>query len=433
MTRNDLGEQSKLDNLVEAFETARAGHGAVDLTKFLPRADDPAYPEVRRELLRVDLDWGWQEGRRRGLQDYLVLFPDLLQDRIAIEEIAFEEYRLRVLAGESPSRTEYEEKYGVITTNWATETIRPVAREAAPHLDEKPNADLRINVAAEFVLENTWKTPSCGEVAQSLLLLGEPKSQKEAAFFVAQAMTSLPEVGTQFLNFHLIAELGRGSYGCVYLARQGDLANRLVALKITIDLLGEDQKLAQLQHTNVVPVYSTHQAGSFQAVCMPYFGSTTLADALRSIRAQGSIPLSGKIVADTVRARQAELRSNQEVRALEKENAPAVQLLAQASYVDAVLWLVERLTDGLIHAHERGILHQDLKPANILLTDEGQPMLLDFNLSADVKLAAGLGELRAGGTLPYMAPEQLEALRGADCRIDEIGRASCRERVFKDV
>jgi tetratricopeptide (TPR) repeat protein len=69
-----------------------------------------------------------------------------------------------------------------------------------------------------------------------------------------------------------------------------------------------------------------------------------------------------------------------------------------------------------MHAHEHGILHGDLKPANILLTDEGQPMLLDFNLATDIKVRATLGELRVGGTLPYMAPEHLSALLGGDKR-----------------
>ena len=50
-----------------------------------------------------------------------------------------------------------------------------------------------------------------------------------------------------------------------------------------------------------------------------------------------------------------------------------------------------------------------MKPANILLTDEGLPLLLDFNLAADAK--AGGAVAQVGGTLPYMAPEQLEAFR----------------------
>jgi serine/threonine protein kinase len=74
-----------------------------------------------------------------------------------------------------------------------------------------------------------------------------------------------------------VAELGRGTFGKVYLARQGDLADRPVALKVAVDLHGESQALAQLQHTNIVPSYSMHRAGPFHAVCMPYLGRTTLA------------------------------------------------------------------------------------------------------------------------------------------------------------
>jgi tetratricopeptide (TPR) repeat protein len=88
------------------------------------------------------------------------------------------------------------------------------------------------------------------------------------------------------------------------------------------------------------------------------------------------------------------------------------------TYGQAVLWLAVRLADGLAHAHERGILHRDLKPANILLTDEGQPMLLDFNLSQDTKPQARASRACVGGTLPYMAPEHLEALQGGTRPVD---------------
>src|SRR5262249_21494940 len=72
-----------------------------------------------------------------------------------------------------------------------------------------------------------------------------------------------------------------------------------------------------------------------------------------------------------------------------------------------------RLADGLAHAHERGILHCDLKPANVLLADDGQPMLLDFNLAADVNDPAGAAVAQVGGPLPYMPPGLLTALAAA--------------------
>src|SRR5439155_24770544 len=69
---------------------------------------------------------------------------------------------------------------------------------------------------------------------------------------LAETLEQLPEVGTVFHGFHLVAELGRGAFGRVYLARQGDLANRFVALKVAVQTAGEAHALAQMQHTNIV-------------------------------------------------------------------------------------------------------------------------------------------------------------------------------------
>ena len=83
---------------------------------------------------------------------------------------------------------------------------------------------------------------------------------------------------------------------------------------------------------------------------------------------------------------------------------------SQLGYVEFVLTLVAEIGAGLDHAHQRGIVHRDVKPANILLTDDGRPMLLDFNLS-DELVVNGRQSLAVGGTLPYMAPEHLQAVR----------------------
>jgi tetratricopeptide (TPR) repeat protein len=89
------------------------------------------------------------------------------------------------------------------------------------------------------------------------------------------------------------------------------------------------------------------------------------------------------------------------------------------SYIEAILTLGSQLADGLAHAHRRGILHRDLKPANVLLTDDGRAMLLDFNLAEDVKLRQLPERASIGGTLPYMAPEHIEAYRTGTGRLDE--------------
>jgi serine/threonine protein kinase/tetratricopeptide (TPR) repeat protein len=428
--------QSDLNDLLEAYEHARAVEGDVDLQACLPSASHPLYREARSELVRLDLEYSWQNRRPKPLAAYVALFPDLFDDQHTAHDIAFEEYRLRALAGENPSAAEYTRLYGVDTALWPG-SDHGMADLPKTILAHRP----RVDDKDEDTLINRVKTPPLewsvfekargadasqslsGEMAQALLKQNEPFSSAEASFLLAQALTSLPGVGAQFLNFQLIAELGRGGFGCVYLAREGGLANRLVALKITVDLQGEEQKLAQLQHTNVVPIYSAPKTEALHAVCMPYFGPTTLADVIRYCHAQPTMPTSGACLVEALRRRLDDFQMQTGAtpnRAADSPPSaaatPVLKLFEESTFVNAVLWLAERVTEGLLHAHQHGILHGDLKPANILLTDEGQPMLLDFNLATDIKVRAALGELRIGGTLPYMAPEHLDALRGGDRR-----------------
>ena len=248
----------------------------------------------------------------------------------------------------------------------------------------------------------------------------------------------MPRVGEHFLGFELIRELGHGSFATVYLAKQAELADRPVALKVSREQPGESQMLARLQHTNIVPIYSTHQAGDVRLVCMPYFGATTLADVLRVVRDRGGLPPSGAHLVDTLRtcrdisdrektppisaadpAPLAKARPGGDVAAFGPVPAAGLRAIAALGYVQAVVWIASRLTEGLQHAHERGVLHLDLKPANVLMADDGQPMLLDFNLSQTIR--GGHADY-VGGTLPYMAPENLAAYRhgvgGGDARGD---------------
>ena len=97
---------------------------------------------------------------------------------------------------------------------------------------------------------------------------------------------------------------------------------------------------------------------------------------------------------------------------------PARRFLRHASFVQAATWIAARLAEGLEHAHCRGLLHRDLKPSNILITADGTPMILDFNLAAAADPAVESHD-RLGGTLPYMAPEHLEAFGPASsARVD---------------
>ena len=78
-------------------------------------------------------------------------------------------------------------------------------------------------------------------------------------------------------------------------------------------------------------------------------------------------------------------------------------------YADAVAWVALGLARALEYVHSLGILHGDIKPANVLLTLHDGPQLLDFGLARALDSVESTDMALYGGTLPYMAPEQLEA------------------------
>jgi eukaryotic-like serine/threonine-protein kinase len=409
LTQEKPFQADELDSFIARFESAHARSPIVNLSEFLPDSDHPIYGEVLRELTRIDLEYTWTAGRPKRLEDYARQFPDFFQNLENIRVVAFEEYRLRLQHGDQVTADEYQRRFDIDTCNWPTPPRRV------------NSSTVRTRKSGDAVCPSFHSAPSSHRVeCVDHSLSTSPTTAPE-----------LPQVGDCFLGFRLLAELGCGAFGRVYLAEQGDLAQRPVALKVSNEFRGESQTLAQLQHTNIVPIYSEHSQGSLHAICMPFFGSTTLADVLGRWKDEGTLPLSGKALADTVSDRHrttmrdstagklpprclADLptsnRSRTGAAAAPKpsQSIAALATIARLSYVEAILWIGARLADGLAHAHERGILHRDLKPANILLADDGQPMLLDFNLSHDLNSQSSTA--MEGGTLPYMAPEHLAAL-----------------------
>jgi serine/threonine protein kinase/tetratricopeptide (TPR) repeat protein len=438
---------------VNAFEDRLRSDPDTDLGRYLPPPGDPDRLALLTELVRLDLECGWARGRPRPPRDYFTRFPELRSDPAAAAAVAFEDYRVRRLGGEPVTPEAYARDYAVDTAGWP---VDPSAEEAASVevtvLTPPPRAELHDYAPTNVVVApgrddgrvvRDWlagtDAPDSGAAVAEV-----ERSNPEAIRGWSAAIAALPPVGSRFLGFELVDELGRGAFGRVYLARQSDLAARSVALKVGRGLFRESQTLAQLQHTNIVPIYSAHAADPLQAVCMPFFGRLTLAHLVRTLRDRGPMPETGHQLLNTLRRGRTITRAEGEPTARtrpegEPPSAPPAEptppaaappapgqfddrgawaVLRDLSYPDAVAWIGSQIAAGLDHAHTQGIIHRDLKPANVLLTDAGVPMLLDFNISEDLKLRGSATTALVGGTLPYMAPEQLEAYAGRSVATD---------------
>jgi serine/threonine protein kinase/tetratricopeptide (TPR) repeat protein len=213
-----------------------------------------------------------------------------------------------------------------------------------------------------------------------------------------------------------------------------------VVVKVSAIEGEEPQTLAQLQHTNIVPIYSVHEdpRAGVRAVCMPYFGGASLSRVLEAVWSDDKTPTRGLELVDALTVVQGPVCENwgqgSGVRGQESgvsseplrttdhgprttDHGPpsaALAPLASLSYVQASAWVLARLADGLQHAHDRGVLHCDIKPSNILLGSDCQPMLLDFNLAQKRCNAHSQVQATLGGTVAYMAPEHLRALATRD-------------------
>jgi len=309
----------------------------------------------------------WLGGDRPRAEEFLAAHPRLWQKPEAAADLIYEELCLRQQAGESVSATEYRQRF--------------------PQWQEQLDVLLRCH----------------------RLLEGTPPGPR------------FPAVGETLGDFHLRAELGRGGQGRVFLAAQRSLADRLVVLKCT-PLAGEEHlSLARLQHTHIVPLYAVQDdlERQLRVLCMPYFGCATLAHLWHELRAVPLEQRTGRHLIEALDRIEAGLAVPQAQAPLAlgdrgRTEGPARLFLSQATFVQAVCWLGACLADALHYAHERRLIHLDVKPSNVLLAADGQPMLLDFHLAQAPLQPAGPVPEWLGGTPGCMAPEQeaaLEALR----------------------
>lgn len=222
----------------------------------------------------------------------------------------------------------------------------------------------------------------------------------------AKELVVFPEAGDQILHYNLVAELGEGGSARVFVAQDSSLGDRLCALKLSMDHGAEAALQASLDHPHIIPVHSVKhdKEWNLRALCMPFLPGIVLAQVIEQLHAKG-LPRD----ADALRLVVVSAVASDAATGVPDEPDGWSGFPSGRPFAVGVAWLGLKLAEALHHAHGRAVFHRDIKPANILLTKRNGPMLFDFNLAHGQVQGQGAATAATGGTLPYMAPEQLAA------------------------
>jgi hypothetical protein len=272
----------------------------------------------------------------------------------------------------------------------------PTPQELAAYRQGKLSAGAAAAVAAHLKACAACRQAAARPAASGTLLPGAaPTAPRPAAAPAAAPPRPVPPAPPPGLppelanhpRFRIIRELGRGGMGVVYEAEQ-TLMERRVALKVinpsvlnNPDALarfhGEVKAAGKLDHKNIVRAYDAEAAGNLHLLVMEFVEGQSLAEVLQK---KGPLPA------------------------------------AQACYY------VYQAARGLQHAHEKGMVHRDIKPHNLMLTPDRQVKVLDFGLARlRSERGGGAGLTQADsfmGTPEYVAPEQATDARTADIKAD---------------
>jgi serine/threonine-protein kinase len=184
------------------------------------------------------------------------------------------------------------------------------------------------------------------------------------------------------MRYEIESELGRGGMGVVYLARDKVLG-RAIALKalppnfirddnLTTRFRQEARALAQMTHANIVQVYDLVEEGDDLLIAMELVAGRNLAEHIQ-----------------------------------EQDRMSVDQALATGI----------SMAEAMAYAHERGVVHRDFKPQNVLMNEQGQPKITDFGLAKISQSPKLTGSGAVIGSPAYMSPEQASG-KPVDARSD---------------
>lgn len=211
----------------------------------------------------------------------------------------------------------------------------------------------------------------------------------------------------QLGDCRIVREIGRGGMGVVFEALQGSLEQQ-VAVKLLpwrISLVPqrqerferEAQTIAKLRHSNIVPIFSFGRHEDYAYYVMQYVENASLSVIISRLRDEGSVLFEAEVHGE---------RETSEAPWAATTSATHRGLRSDSWRQFAKIGI--QVAQALRHAHRQGVLHNDVKPGNLLVDASGRIWVTDFGLAEELNASNPVEDDRVTGTLRYMAPERFE-------------------------
>lgn len=287
---------------------------------------------------------------------------------------------------------------------------------------------------------------SCKRHPEFADALRERVSRLAAFGLMPETTTNTPR---RIGGFQILREIGKGGMGVVYLAEQTDL-HRFVALKILAPGAAFHQKAlerfrrealtaAQLNHPGIVKVHAVGEDQGVHWIAMELIAGVSLEKVVEELSKlqdsandgerlqcliqcvqtgfdvfQKDLSAQPSFGSDTTSKSDTSIKLDTRSKSDTKSKTMrAVSGIRGRTYVETICRIIASVADTLQFAHEGGVVHRDVKPANVLLRSDLSPVLSDFGLARQESLPGLTKSGEFAGTPYYVSPEQASARSGA--------------------
>ena len=400
-------DSQRVGSLAERFRALwEAGGSSPDVFAFLA-----SYPEAtihdRLEVILIDQKYQALKGQPRSVAEYLTALPDFVELPGILTQFASGESQTPDL-DEAPAQPETSARpleSSSLTIPRSVTFGTPTAK--GEQAEEKPAGSWVLD-AIGWDWSVTTQLLTTADVAK---LASEELGSVElrAGTDLAMPDDRGSPVGSK-ARFTIQGRLGSGGMGVVYRAFDCE-RGETIALKTMrkVDPVAlyrfkhEFRTLADLSHPNLVSLYELIAVGNL------WFFTMELIDGIDFISFVSRSPMQSEEL-DLAAHGWSDIRTSTPPGCPTRDDVHRDAPLPLT--MGRLRWAMRQLAEGVHALHEAGKLHRDIKPTNVLVTEAGRVVLLDFGLAADLERSGSLQnpEGHIVGTISYMSPEQASDL-----------------------